>query len=76
MLDGILGSTSHFEVERETGYALCRIALWDSFGVAITSFIGCYEVAQDSGSNSFPENITIEQFDTTPTQSQARLLNG
>ena len=39
-----------YKVKRETGYVLCRIALWDCFGVAIASFIGYYEVAQDSGS--------------------------
>ena len=43
----VMGSNnvSHFEVPRETGSALCRIALWDCIREAIASFIGCYEVA-------------------------------
>ena len=34
----------------ETGLMLCRIALWDCFGDAISFFNGCYEVARETGS--------------------------
>ena len=33
-------SFGHFVFEREAGSLLCRIALWDCFGVVIDSFIG------------------------------------
>ena len=29
---------------------LCQTALWDCFGNAIASFIGCYKVARETGS--------------------------
>ena len=35
----------HLQVARQTGPVVCRIALWDYFGGAITSFVGNYKVA-------------------------------
>ena len=47
----------------ETRLMLCRIALWDCFGDAISFFNGCYEVARETGSKfvanrSFLNNVT------------------
>ena len=38
-------NVSHFDVPRETGSAMCRVALWDRIREAIAFFIGCYETA-------------------------------
>ena len=40
---------------RETGWMLCRIALWDCFGGAISFFMGYYKVARELGTNSSPK---------------------
>ena len=45
---------------RGTGSVLCRIALWDYWD-AVTSFIGCCEVARETESNFVPQNCAIEQ---------------
>ena len=44
----------HFKFVRETGSVLCRSALWDRFGDVIASFIGCYEIARETGSKLIP----------------------
>ena len=61
-------NVSHFEVLRETGTALCRIALWDCIREAIASFIGCYEVAQETTSQLPPskQSNTAIQHNTEP----------
>ena len=48
-----------FVISRETGSVLRRTVLWDCFGDTIISrsFIGYFEVAQETGANL--------QFDTT-----------
>ena len=43
------------KVVRETRWMLCRIALWDCFGGAISFFIGYYKVARELGTNSSPK---------------------
>ena len=49
---------------------LCRIALWD-YGDAVTSFIGCCEVTQETESNFVPQNCAIEQ-NTTKSQREPK----
>ena len=44
-----------WKVVRETGWMLCRIALWDCFGGAVPFFIGYYKVARELGTNSSPK---------------------
>ena len=44
-----------WKVVRETGWMLCRIALWDCFGGTVPSFIGYYKVARELGTNSSPK---------------------
>ena len=60
-----------YEVAQKTRSLLCRVALWEGFECAIASFIGCYQVAQETGSKLSPETVSINQFDTTRTQSHA-----
>ena len=60
-----------YEVAQETGSLLCRVALWEGFECAIASLIGCYEVAEETGSKSSPETVSLNQFDTTRTQFHA-----
>ena len=64
-----------WKVARETGWMLCRIALWDRFGGAISFFIGYYKVARELGANS-SRNFPIVQLDTTLTQFPAQLQKG
>ena len=40
----------HCKVELKTGSVLYRTELWDYFGDAIASFIGCDESAHETGS--------------------------
>ena len=49
---------------------LCRIALWDCFGEAIASFIGDYEVAQETWSQFYPPNCPMVQFYSTGSSSK------
>ena len=40
------------------GSALCPVALWDWFEEALeTSFIGCYEVSRETGSEFLPKTV-------------------
>ena len=39
---------------------LCRIALWDCFGEAIASFIGYYEVSQETWSQLVNDNENVK----------------
>lgn len=50
------------------GRALCRIALWDCIREAIVSFIGCYEVVQETTSQLPPtkQSHTAIQHNTEP----------
>ena len=41
----------------EPGSMLSRIELWGYFGHAITSFIGCYKIAQETGSKFVPKTV-------------------
>ena len=41
------------------------------FGVAISYFIGYYQVALETGTKFVPQNGPTMQFDTTPPQSYA-----
>jgi len=59
------------EVTNKTGSVFCRSALWDCFGVAISYFIGYYQVALETGIKFVPQNSPTMQFDTTPPQSYA-----
>ena len=43
-----------YQFPRETGSVLCPVALWDCFGEAITSLIGYYKVAEETGSEFVP----------------------
>lgn len=47
------GQIGHVKVVSKTGSGLCGSASWDCFEDAIASSIGCYGVAQDSGSKFF-----------------------
>ena len=47
------GQIIHVKVVSKTGSGLCGSASWDCFEDAIASSIGCYGVAQDSGSKFF-----------------------
>lgn len=47
------GQIDHVKVVSKTGSGLCGSASWECFEDAIASSIGCYGVAQDSGSNFF-----------------------
>lgn len=47
------GQIGHVKVVSMTGSGLCGSASWDCFEDAIASSIGCYGVAQDSGSKFF-----------------------
>ena len=51
---------------------LCRIAPWDCFGDAIASFIGYFEVTQESGSVLVLRIGSTVLFDTTPNCFHAR----
>ena len=62
----------HCEVTSKTGSVLCRSALWNCFGVAISYFIGYYEIPLETGSKIVPQNSPTIQFDTTPPQSLKR----
>lgn len=44
------GQIGHVKVVSKTGSGLCGSASWDCFEDAIASSIGCYGVAEDSGS--------------------------
>ena len=59
------------EVTSKTGSVLCRSALCDCFGVAISYSIGYYEVSLETGTKFVPQNSPTMQFDTTPPQSYA-----
>ena len=48
----------------------------DPFWDAMASFIGCYEVAQETGSKFLSQNGPIVQFDAAPTQSQVQPQTG
>ena len=58
---------------------LCRIVAWDDSEDVFPSFIGYYEIAEESGVNFVPQNTSTEpstvQFDTIPTQSSASSQN-
>ena len=45
-----LTKTGHFKVNHESRSMRCRIALWDCFSYAIAALIGCYKVANETGS--------------------------
>lgn len=47
------GQIGHVKVVSKTGSGLCGSASWDCFEDSIASSIGCYGVAQDSGSKFF-----------------------
>ena len=47
--------TLGISIPRETGSVLCPVALWDCFGEAITSLIGYYKVAEETGSEFVPQ---------------------
>lgn len=47
------GQIGHVKVVSKTGSGLCGSASWDCFEDAIASSIGCFGVAQDSGSKFF-----------------------
>ena len=47
------GQIGHVKVASKTGSGLCGSVLWDCFGDAIASSIGCFGVVQDSGSKFF-----------------------
>ena len=68
----IVTGVGHFQVSRETGLLLCRIALWDCFGDAIAYFIGYYNCA-GNWVKFRPQNIPIVQFDKTPTRLKHHL---
>ena len=66
-----------YEVAQETWSLLCRVALWEGFECDIASLIGCYHVEEETGSKSSPETVSLNQFDTTRTQSpRATRQNG
>ena len=65
----------HFEVARQIRLLVCRVHL-DPFWDAMASFIGCYEVAQETGSKLLSQNGPIVQFDLAPTQSQVQPQTG
>ena len=43
----------HFKVELKTGSVLYRTELWDCFGYAIASFIGCDDFREGNWVNSY-----------------------
>lgn len=47
--------------ERQTGLLLCQTALWECFGDTISSFIGCYELLRETGT----ELVPLKQFHNT-----------
>ena len=57
----------HFSLSMEVGPRL---------GNAIAPFIGYNKVARETGFKFVPQNSPMVQFDTTPAQSQTRLLTG
>ena len=66
-----------YEVAQETWSLLCRVALWEGFECDIASLIGRYHVEEETGSKSSPETVSLNQFDTTRTQSpRATRQNG
>ena len=65
----------HFEVARQIRLLVCRVH-FDPFWDAMTSFIGCDEVAQETGSKFLSQNSPIVQFDAAPTQSQVHPQTG
>ena len=54
----------YFEFPSETGSVFRRTVLWVCFEDAIASFIGCYKVAQETGTKLVPQKSPIMHFDT------------